>query len=353
MKKVGIMTFHYSDNFGAVLQTFALHHFISSLPDCQVEIIPYCRSKYNTIKSSSKVETELKVQKQKKLREFLISNCNLEIEDTEDIGKFLYFDCYIAGSDQVWNTGFAKFDDNYFLSFAPDRAKKISYAASIGMDIKKDDRFQKKYFEKYLPQFDMLSVRENEHIEFVKKYSNKECVLVLDPTFLIDRSVYENFVVDKPQKEKFILLLWLEHDSTMFRGIDFANLLALKFGYGIYHSFPDMPDRLIMNSLGSIYYEGVEDFLWFVKNADMIITNSFHAVVFSIIFKRPFYAFYVDSMRSRIENLRYMLSIDDRCIENFCSLNDVNFEIDYEKIDKQIEKYRKTSVDFLKKALEN
>lgn len=352
MKRIGIMTLHYSDNYGAVLQAFSLQHFISTLPNCDARIIPYCKEKNKTLVNSSKIERILSEEKKKKLRDFLVNNAKLELEDTDNIMKYVYFDYYVTGSDQVWNTGFEKYDDNYFLNFVPGTYKKISYAASIGMNIKKNDRFQKEIFEKFLPEFDMLSVRESEHVDFITRSSGKECELVLDPTFLIDRSVFETLTSIKTKKEKYILLIWLDHDNTLFRGIDFANLVAIKFGYGVYHNLKDVPDRLIANSLGSIYYDGVEDFLWYVKNADLVITNSFHAMAFSIIFQRPFYTFFVESMRSRIDSLKRILGLEERCIELFLPLEKVNFDVDYVKINHKLEKYRKKSVEFLKRALD-
>lgn len=352
MKKIGIITLHFSNNYGAVLQTYALHKTISRLDGCDVKIIPFCKKSFVFGKRTcSQIEQVLMNEKKNSLRKFLIDECGIEPLDTEDISNYLDIDYYVVGSDQVWNTSFLLFDENYLLKFVPENAKRIAYAASIGMNLK-NNRFQRSVFEKYLPLFDDISIREIEHLNFVEECSKKKCELVLDPTLLLEKKDYEELLPQKEVCEKYILLFWISHDDTLFQGIDFANKIALKYGYKIYHCFEDLPECLIMNSAGSIYYGEVQDFLWYIKNAEIIITNSFHAVTFSILFEKAFYVFSEQAMSSRIENLKYLFNIKDRCIDTFLPMEDVNFDMDYEQINRKLKRYRKQSLDFLKAALD-
>ena len=352
MKKVGILTLHFSNNYGAVLQTFALYKTISRIDECEVTVIPFCKKSFSFDKNTpSKVGRSLMDEKRSNLRKFLLDECGTQIVDTEDITDYLGLEYYIVGSDQVWNTSFLIFDEKYFLGFVPENAKRVAYAASIGMSVK-NNRFQEDIFKKYLPLFDDISIREIEHLKFVEECSGKNCELVLDPTFLLDRKEYEDLLPQREMTEKFILLFWIDHDDMLFQGIDFANKIALKYGYKIYHCFEDLPEKLIMNSAGSIYYGDIANFLWYIKNSELIITNSFHAVTFSILFERPFYAFSVKTMSSRINNLKYLFDIEDRCIDTFQPLEKVDFYMDYTLINRKLKVYREKSLKFLKKALD-
>lgn len=352
MKQIGIITFHFANNYGAVLQTFALYKVIAGIPGCEPEIIPFCKNKIQYIDNASVIENILITEKMRKLRLFLKRECDLEENDIENLETYKRLDYYIAGSDQIWNTTFKEVCDYYFLSFAAEGAKKISYASSIGININKEARLDIRPFRQYLPSFKALSVRESEHVAFIEKMSKQKCQCVIDPTMLLNVEEYDRFIANRNKKCPFLFLFWLEHDNTTFRGIDYANLLALKYNLQIIHYFLDVPERFIMNSGGSIYFKGIDEFLWHIKNADIVITNSFHATVFSVLFHKPFYTFLASRMRSRIDTLLSELCLQDRIIKTFLPLSEVSMKIDYQTVDKKIEKLKMQSMNFLKNALD-
>ena len=103
---------------------------------------------------------------------------------------------------------------------------------------------------------------------------------------------------------------------------------------------------------GCMMFEGVENFLWYIKNAYFVVTNSYHATLFCIQFESPFYTFVVSSMRSRIHTLVDKIGVGDRIIESYLSEKDVNRIVDFETIQKKIEIERELSMQYLRQALE-
>lgn len=352
MKSIGMITFHFANNFGAVLQTFALYKVLTSMPNCEVEIIPFRKKEYQYLQNPTSMEQRMLENKLKKLRGFLKRECNLAEEDVSFLEQYKKFDYYVAGSDQIWRIGANNvWSDYYFLSFAPEGSKCFSYASSIGMPVT-SRRLKRELFEKFLPRFKCVSVREKEHVRFVSECAKQPCFWVLDPTLLLTKNDYDTLVADKKKEAPFLFLFWLENDANTFRGIDFANLFAKKYNLRIIHAFYDMPDRFIMNNGGSMYYQGVEEFLWYIKHADFVITNSFHATVFSILYQKSFYTFTVKNMNSRITTLLGELGLMDRLVNTFLPLTQVGWEIDYGTVNQKLEVLKKDSMDYLKQALD-
>lgn len=350
MKSVGILTLHFSNNHGAVLQAYALYNVVRLLGEHSVRIMPFCRIdglKYYYGKDEARAYLQdLKMQK---LRNFLIEHCHLNDRDCSDLSDYEPLDYYISGSDQIWNRSWgATQGTEYFLSFVSS-GKRIAYAPSVGLPISKISQETLAIMREYLPQYDNLSVREQEHQKLIEDISGKPCPVVLDPTLLLDASDYASLISNREKDGPFIFLMWLHDDH--YRGMECANMLSAKTGYRIVHSKPEIAGPMLFNDGGCMYYEGVEEFLWCIKNAEMVITDSFHATVFSILFHRPFYSFMQPSMRSRFDSLLPMLGHDDRKVETFIHVSDMTFDIDFSETDAKIREMRRDSLDYLKTAL--
>ncbi len=346
MKKAGILTFHYAVNYGAALQCYALKKKAEALGDISAEVI-------NFIPPGWKPASGTTNEKTGKFNMFLRDKIKIEgpsfSELTSDIyGKYEYL---IAGSDQIWNPSEAWSKlDYYTLEPAPDNIIKIAYAASIGTPVEMMTHGQIQKFKQFIPGFDFLSVREDTHNKFIQQFTEKKTETVLDPTLLLNASDYEEILINPGKNEKYILLYFLNHDLSAPNIISFCNKLSRKTGYKVIHNLQDLPANTFCNESGSFNSASPEEFVGLVKNAEIVITNSYHGTIFSIIFGRPFYSFIVKSMASRIYDLLCPLRLDDRIIEGFKPLSEVSFELDYNHAYGKLSIMKSNSERFLKNA---
>lgn len=222
------------------------------------------------------------------------------------------FDVYVTGSDQVWNNAFSfnVFQGAYFLDFAPSGAPCYSYAASAGG--KKSDDYIREIIAR-TKDFKGITVREKSLENDMRRLGCDRVHTVLDPTLLLDRMEWEK-MAQKPKKripEHYILLYYLEKDpkkDPIIRKI--SNELKLPVidimpNYGI-RQYPCIVDDVA----------GPAEFLYYVNHADFVVTNSFHMVVFSLIFQKKFVALKRAGQESRILDLLKVIHGEDRYIES-------------------------------------
>lgn len=369
MKKIDIITFHSAHNYGAMLQVYALEKVLQDM-EYNVEIINY-RNK--TIEKNYKIIKINKDSFQKELKS-IISNIIYFIKNFKRYKNFNNFmneklslsipyyseeelknnppkaDIYITGSDQVWNKDITtELGDSYTLNFGQDNVKRISYAASIGnknIENKDIDEFKRK-----ISKIDYISVREEDGKKALSKIIDKEIEVVLDPTLLLTQLQWDKEIGEKKQeKEKYILAYVVEENEEYFK---IVNYLSQKTGLKIIHL--GKRNKGYRNILKNAYTEGPFEFVNLIKNAEYVITTSFHATVFSIIYNKKFFIVPHSKTSSRVTNLLEKLEIKDRIystFENFKKI-DYTFETDYNKVKEKLEKERKKSLDFLKGAIEN
>ena len=354
--KVGIITYHRAKNLGAMLQSYALQKTIeNNIGNC--EIIDYRNKnieysykvkKIKEIKGiKEKVKSVLLMKKNKNFEEVLNNFINKyqkissEIYDEKTISKANQkYDLFVAGSDQIWNPNLDYKDKNYFLGFVTDNKRRNSYAASFGTNIL--DNNDKKWIKEELEKFNKISVREQEGKEIVKDLIDKECQVVLDPTLLLNYEQWENIIPkERPQEEKYIFVYLIAATPTI---LDFARNLAKEKNCKIicfhnnYYKYKEMKnlDKLSPNN-----------FLNYIKNAEYVVTSSFHGLCFAINFHKKFF-YELDENKtnnnSRLVTLAKMLNLEDRRIINAqCEDN----EIDFSEVEKRLEMERKKSIKFI------
>lgn len=357
MKKVGILTFHFSDNYGAVLQCYALRTMINRISDCQAEVINFNPGRKYGWYSEQSIQDKY-VDKLEKYFEF--NRCENAIEQEqfahiEEINQEEY-DCFVVGSDQVWNTAFSFFNTAYLLDFVKYGQRKIAYAASVGLAVD-SPRMKREVFEKYIPGFDYLSVREKTHEQFISSFTDKKVQTVLDPTLLLTKDDYDILIEDVDNSRDaeiegdYIFFYYLKHDTTTPLACSFVNMLSRKHNLKVVHFYVDMPEHVFKNESKSFFFEGPKDFVWYIKHAKIVVTNSFHGTVFSILYHKPFYTYIVKSMEARVLDLLGTLDISDRLIRGYKPLGEVSFEMDYESVDRKLAEERKKSIEYLETAL--
>lgn len=351
MKKTGIITFHFCDNYGALLQCYALRHTINSFPDINAEVINYNPGFIFPQYADSSIQEKylMKLDRFDEFRKDCIGAVSPVIYDINDAERYDY---YITGSDQVWNTSWYLPLDSYFLDFVPCGSKRISYAASIGLPISSPG-LDKKIFEKHIPKFDNISLREKTHIPFVSQFTDKEVCSVLDPTLLLEAEDYDELCKDASYPDgDYLFLYFLAHDNSEPLIINYANMISRKFNLKVVYSLPDIPERSFKNKAESFFTYGPKEFVSAIKHAKIVVTNSFHGTVFSTLYHVPFFTFLVSSMSSRITDLLGETGLSDRIVYGYRPLSDDMLDVDFTKADAVLEEKRKESIAFLKKTLE-
>lgn len=257
-------------------------------------------------------------------------------------------DVYVSGSDQIWNImHLGVFDSNYFLSFVPSNKKRIAYAASSGgFDF---EEYQDEV-RKCLNDFDCISVRENSTYVNVKKLTSKTVEIVLDPTLLFDnyRSLISN---NRVPKKSYILAYCFENKDFIQKSFDEASA---ALGLPVYYIGGYRFKRTT-----KVSFPTPEEWLGLIANADLVITNSFHGMAFSILFKRQFVVIPLSRhvKIDRMLTLCQQLGIENRVLTQPFVVNGiinelVQSKINYEDVDLRLSKARANSLAFLKESIE-
>ncbi len=229
-------------------------------------------------------------------------------ESTDDFSELAdMYDCFVVGSDQVWNPYCEGSNEFYYLTFAPE-AKRIAYAPSIAVnDI--PEELENNYNE-WLKGFNKLSVREDAGRKLIKEKFNLDAEVVCDPVFLLDRQQWESIAQDVPVKGKYFATYFLGKKDILTK----KYIKELEKKTGLKHI--DIYTRDNPNSV----FAGPEQFLGLIKNAEFLCTDSFHGTAFSIIFKTPMVIFDrkgAYKMNSRIDSILKIAAIGNRDVALF------------------------------------
>lgn len=376
--KIGVITYHEPISYGAHLQCLGLQIYLEEI-GCNPEIIDYSKNAYLELRSTQKIKSLIKrifnvlkspisfikaknnaknIEKEKEKFRDLLTERNNKFKDFEKkyytLSKKRYekyselkkecpvYDAYICGSDQIWNPSFCDMDDNYFLSFAP-KNKRIAYAPSFG--VSKIPSYAKREYKKRLEGITKISIREKTGAKIIKKLTNQDVPVVIDPTFLVSKEkwleIANNSDIDLPS----------EYIVTYFIGIDdyikqYINEIKTKY-----------PNYEIINLVFDQTNLGPCDFIKLISKAKFVFTNSFHGLAFAINLNIPFAVgktlkdFGGNSAFSRMEDLLEILELSDRIY--FCDkeLNDNWLQLDYSKANKRKEIVVEKSKRYLIEAL--
>ncbi len=371
-KKIGIITFHNSYNCGSMLQTYALQQVINKQLNLAAEVIDFsnagqqelysvfgkCNSLKNVIKNiviaphQKKIRNDfLSYEDFKNKNFFLTSKSYNEMKDLNDYG----YSHIITGSDQVWNITIADADDAYFLPWVKT-ARKIAYAPSFGAkNINKYSDNPQKYKE-YLNDFFELSIRERNGQKWIKDLIGKDVPVLIDPTLLLKKEDYDEIASTKlklPEKYIFYYSPGYQKDiSQLVSQISKKyNLPVIAFNSKTFHTKG-------MNFRSDFKLPDIENpstYLQLIKNAELIITTSFHGTVFSSIYKKKFWTVKNGGMfgdDDRVRTLMETLDLEDRMIPiEFNDSFDYLLSKDYTKYEKLLEIEQNKAMSYLVNSL--
>ncbi len=369
--KIALITIHNISNYGSALQAFATKKILSQYGD--VETIDYFDPqpgfKLVLIRFDPSIQgikwiihdfLRLKDRYKlvKKFKKFIESNLNLtrlvtrrEIQN----GVLNYFDVYVCGSDQIWHPGRAYKrgrkggqDPIYFLSFANKKAKKISYASSMGGHYRLTDS-EKVEVKDLLKDFTAISVRENGAQKLLSKLLEREVFHLLDPTLLLTKEEwFDSLKIDKSYrsiKEDYILVYRVAKTPLMKKVTEF---FVKKFGIKVV--ILDQTFKSFINADVHIKDAGPLEFIELFANANFIITDSFHGTCFSVNFKKSFVSI-APKRRDRIESLLNLLGLKDRLIDEEKNLHKLSADFNYEVSENKLKEERAKAVNFLKSSV--
>ncbi|PWR21546.1 polysaccharide pyruvyl transferase family protein [Zavarzinia compransoris] len=353
--KIGILTFHCAHNHGAVLQAYALQNFLSE-NGYQVEIIDYRPdyliypyepfAAYKNLRSliGGVILFPQRFIKHKRFEKFI--NNNLVLSSIKYFnGAFKKeYDFFVLGSDQIWNSTITNGDPVFFGNFdRREESKIIAYAASMEVD-REDDSVELSTHQTELQKFSSIGVREDILQDKIQKLAYCEVRTVLDPTLLVDSSVFNN-IISRTQDEKYILVYQVKKDTWARK---LSTFISKKINIPkIIFSASSIEKADLFNKYAAI---SPQKFLGLFSGTDYVVTTSFHGVAFSIIFRKQFVCI-VNKERGnyRISSLLKKLGLIDRMIYAG-SLPPKNV-IDYDVVYKILEQERLVSSNFLLNSL--
>ena len=318
--KIGIITMHKVRNFGSALQAYALQQKVKQL-GYENELIDYVYPK--VIKTTISLKSVFRCidaflrnmvmgfpqyRQSKKFDEFYSKNFQLSsvLVDESSIGQLPVYEGYITGSDQVWNPRFAGKDTNFMLAFAPDDKPKISYASSIATT-NVDQELQELY-AKYLNRYDALSVRETSGVKIIRELIGKDANVCCDPTLLLDSKDWDRLAQQSKLniKYKYVLVYPLTYMHNPYPKLyDIVSMVQKALGCKAIFLEGRKEDILHPNSK-LIKSAGPADFVYLIKNAEFVITTSFHGTAFSMIYNKPMFGI-VDKSNTKDSRLQSLL----------------------------------------------
>lgn len=324
--KVGILTFSYTMNAGSALQAYALKKTVEMF-GAECSIINYQRD--NWVEDSASVfkrkfgkffggiavkiygiRSRRSLRKNQQFRNtHLDGRCKLIRKD--DLPQLIpQYDVFITGSDQVWNQNSAKVDGTYFLDFVDDESKKISYAPSFGVERLSEE--QKRRAKRWLSSFKLenISVREQQGAVLVSELIGYKPVITLDPALLLAQEEWEK--IAKPPKEKGYIFLYERVDSQSI--CEFAKKLSKETGLPIIQWGGYLWHTVGKRARG----RQPDKWLGYIQNAEYIVTNSFHGIVFALNYRKQFFVEMRHgkhrSTNSRLSNILEQLQLNARVI---------------------------------------
>ena len=354
MKRIGIVTIHSDLHYGAALQAYALCAYLKG-NGYKAKIVNYIKKPNIKYKYPFPKNIAYKLMNYPRylryrcfLKQMVTTKKYRTIEDFYDFSE--YFDVLCTGSDQVWNPqcgGLNQLNPVYFLHVKRPNYKKISYAASVGAYHYNNQ--EKEFVSKWINDYDHISVREEySRNEIVRVSGYKQNIpVVIDPTFLLNKRDWSKVCHNITLKEPYILVYYLDNISlimecamqlkerTDWKVVMMSNKLSKLHGVDI-----------------NIHFCGPREFVGLIKNAQYILTDSFHGTAFSVNLRKNFASILKPDNPYRSKTLLEKAGLTERLISNIQEFSKLPIEADYshmESLNKYIENSKEILINFIER----
>lgn len=371
---IGILTFHCSDNFGAMLQAYGLKKFLCDR-NRTAEIVryepfymtgrhwflPYVPKKgkkegrwggldlWNMLGGlkgnlgRGPVFWKRRANMRHFRKAYLIHKGQKKALSCGRL-KSLPYEYYIVGSDQIWNPEITcGLREAYFGAFdSKSRKRVIAYAASFG-----GTEIAPQYdadFAGLIKSVDAVSMREEAAIPYIKRFYGREVTAVLDPVFLPGREAFQA-IEKKPGRTGYILVYITETNQDL---CEYVQRLAREKGLDVVEICAGSMSTKAGFEID--YTAGPAEFLGYIQEAEYVVSNSFHAVAFSIIFRKKFLAFLHSNRGARIRNILQIHGLEDRICTGGAECN-IDAPVDWEKVARRTREKVKEAEEFLCKNI--
>ncbi|MFI3316820.1 MAG: polysaccharide pyruvyl transferase family protein [Rikenellaceae bacterium] len=373
--KVGILTLPLHTNYGGVLQAYALWYSLHNmghepyLIDCRVDpryanlikrpaasILRFLSVCLPPLAPRLKpLETQMRADKvliRSNIEPFIRRNIPLRhYLNYRSISKS-DFDAIVVGSDQVWRPEYFRPISSAYLDFAKGWSiKRIAYAASFGVDIWEYSESQTRKCSDLLSRFDAVSLRESSGVEMCAKHLKHSAVEVLDPTLILSKDIYLKLIAgssDEMPKQGGLMVSFLDSTPDKQAAVD---AISTRYGVETFSVNSRVEDRNA--PIKERIQPPVEQWLSGFASADYVITDSYHACIFAIIFNKPFVA-YANPQRgyTRFLSLLSRLGLAGQLFESSSELNiDRCFEIDWGQVNEKLNDLKSESLNFLQLSI--
>ena len=367
MKKIAVITYHNSFNYGAALQAYATSKVLEAL-GYDVRFIDYYPKNlrdFGTLKTTFREAgyktrniikrialTAVRYPSHKRLRKVFddFAYNNLPLTRTylsrEDIRNDPpEADIYCTGSDQVWNNFYTHdFDGTFFLDFVPEGKERIALAASFGKESFSEDELG--YIKEHVSKYDCITVRENTAKKILEELGIKDVSVIPDPTILADPKVWEDFAEDPKINAPYILVYQLHGDGeALKKAMKYGKekgIRVIRINTFLHHFRP---------SCRNILTPDPHKFIGLFRDAEYVFTDSFHGTVFSLIFKRKLAVDMPRKFSDRIETLLKSVEAEGFVLGKLDEWKIKAANADYGIINSNMERYRLRSRKILEKRL--
>lgn len=368
--KIALITFHHVINYGSALQSYATQTILERL-GAQVDVIDYVNNVNRDDLLLKNRANESRFGSIPVVRELYMAFMAYDIQHMTDVfskywkerlhlterffsceeiekGLSKQYDAYCTGSDQVWNTHVSPnsqgVDPAFYLEFAPKGAYCFSYAASFGMKSVKEE--EGRSIQEKLKKYRHISVRETAGLEILRKLGYSDAKLVLDPTFLLKKEEWCQLEQPIKTPEHYILTYQLHKNPAMKQ---YIKRMSQKTGLPVVNI--SFSWRGYLQSRYAAYGIRPEQFVYLFDHADYVITDSFHATCFSVIFKKPFVSIYSDPFNNRMESILTLTGLNQRHLKDYDDENCLTAPVKFEQAEKVIQMERMASIQWLKMVI--
>lgn len=376
MQTIAIVNRTNLKNFGSVLQVYALCEAVKRLgyrsevvwqsgnmsknQDIRpvkvirtlLRLCTYPSLFWSTVKAIIEVKSQVVDElKEKKFNDFVAANFVQSFYDPEEITKMAATDKFykfVCGSDQIWSSTTLYPDPMMYLRFSP-KGKRVAYAPSLGRNY--IPNYNKKILKKYISDVPCLSVREDEGRRLIEELTGRDALVVADPTLLLSSMDWDGLKIEIETPENYVLCYFLDTPSDDVK----TNICKYASLSG--------KDIVVLGKLNNLGYPqnkihfpvaGPGEFLHLISNASMVITDSYHGMLFAINYHKKFWS--VERAYSQYDQSSRQLTVLSRIdLKERYLKTDFNFtdaDIDYVSVRTKIEDFVALSMNYLKQSLE-